>query len=627
MRLLLLFLVTYLSLVPVLASEEITDYHCDISIQTDGALLIRETIRVKAEQQAIRRGIYRDFPTRYHRPDGSRYNTSFEVISVSRDGKPEPWHQQARSNGERVYIGTPEHTLTPGFYTYQITYRTQRQITFLADNDELYFNAIGHGFSFPIQQARVTITLPAAIPFKRWRAYTGQQGSHEQAATVIQPRPGQLHVEVERVLRANEGVTIVANWPKGVIQPPTAPQQWRWWLSDYVVALIAILAWLVLLVYLLIRWYQIGRDPKAGSIIPLFSPPAGLSPAACYYVYHQHFSPIAFSAAIVSMAVKGHLNISENDNKGEFQLSLSVADTPLSRGEQAVQAALFAQAGTTLTLAKRHDRRVERANDRLKGSLKQEYGHQNFRLNIGSFLIGLLLAIVGFVTMTLVVNNATYAGQALFAAAFSFPIFKYGVALFSRPHRRLRTFLMLFFNALVLAAILYMMPAGQPLASIEQMALLLYAIGCCFLLTLFYWLLQAPTLSGRKLLDQLEGFRLYLSVAEQALLSFQHPPEQTPELFARYLPYAIALGVENQWGERFSAVLTQAQAANDPALAWYHHSASPHHFSSQLGNGLSSSLSSTIAAAATAPSSSSGFSGFSGGSSGGGGGGGGGGGW
>jgi hypothetical protein len=151
----------------------------------------------------------------------------------------------------------------------------------------------------------------------------------------------------------------------------------------------------------------------------------------------------------------------------------------------------------------------------------------------------------------------------------------------------------------------------------------------------FRWL-QAPTVAGRKIMDQIEGFRLYLGVAEEDRLEAMNPPDKTPELFERFLPYAIALDVENTWAKRFAGVLAAAAATATSATvgSWYagnqNWSNDPVGFADHLG----SSLSQTIAAAATPPGTSGGGFGGSGGggssgggSSGGGGGGGGGSGW
>ena len=150
--------------------------------------------------------------------------------------------------------------------------------------------------------------------------------------------------------------------------------------------------------------------------------------------------------------------------------------------------------------------------------------------------------------------------------------------------------------------------------------------GIILLHLLFLYLLKAPTLQGRHLMDQVEGFKMYLAVAEKERLQLLHPPDKTPELFEKYLPYAFALDVENEWSEQFAEVLAQAQKNGQSyAPAWYEGSSWNSQNFSGLAAGLGSSLSSSIAAAATPPSSSSGSGG--GGSSGGGGGGGGGSGW
>ena len=147
----------------------------------------------------------------------------------------------------------------------------------------------------------------------------------------------------------------------------------------------------------------------------------------------------------------------------------------------------------------------------------------------------------------------------------------------------------------------------------------------------FFTLLKRPTNAGRKIMDEIEGFRMYLATAEEQRLEFLHPPEKTPELFERYLPYAIALDVENAWSDKFADVLLAA--ANNPGEGntryeprWY---GSNSWTVSSLGD-VGSDLGTVVASSARPPGSSSGSGGLSGGGggfSGGGGGGGGGGGW
>ena len=138
--------------------------------------------------------------------------------------------------------------------------------------------------------------------------------------------------------------------------------------------------------------------------------------------------------------------------------------------------------------------------------------------------------------------------------------------------------------------------------------------------------LKAATPRGRALLDRLDGFRMYLEVAEKDELALRNPPEKTPELFERLLPFALALGVEQAWAERFADVFARLEgsAGGGYRPAWY----SGRFDTRNLGGftkDVGRSFSSAIAAAAAPPGSTSGSGG--GGFSGGGGGGGGGGGW
>ena len=145
-----------------------------------------ETLRVRAEGEQIRRGLLRDFPTRYVDRRGRRVVTGFEVISVLRDGRAEPHALEKLANGVRIRIGDPEVYLSPGEYTYTISYRTDRQLGFFADHDELYWNVTGNGWDFPIDavsarcSCRATST-PRRSPSRPTPGRKGAQGRDWQA--------------------------------------------------------------------------------------------------------------------------------------------------------------------------------------------------------------------------------------------------------------------------------------------------------------------------------------------------------------------------------------------------------------------------------------------------------------
>lgn len=165
---------------------------------------------------------------------------------------------------------------------------------------------------------------------------------------------------------------------------------------------------------------------------------------------------------------------------------------------------------------------------------------------------------------------------------------------------------------------------GQALASRWYLPMLLPALALPLVISAFFWI-AAPTREGRAVLDRIAGFKQYLSITERERLDRMTAPLDTPEIFERYLPFAIALGVENRWADRFAAVLAAAAVQGRQGFGWYSGSDSPWDNPGRFASTVGSSLSGAISSASTAPGSSSGSGG--GGSSGGGGGGGGGGGW
>jgi len=110
--------------------ERITDFNSRIIVHSDASLTVTETIRVYCAGAEIKRGIVRDFPTRYKGRAGETVTVPFQIVSIQRDGKSEPYHVETVSNGKKIFIGHKDVFLNPGYYTYAITYQTGRQLGF-----------------------------------------------------------------------------------------------------------------------------------------------------------------------------------------------------------------------------------------------------------------------------------------------------------------------------------------------------------------------------------------------------------------------------------------------------------------------------------------------------------------
>jgi len=554
--------------VPALAGadERILQYHSDVMIHPNGEITVTENIRVRAEGRNIKRGIYRDFPTRYKDRLGNHYRVEFSVDTVSRDDAAESWHSEERANGIRIYIGRRDRMLNPGVHQYQIRFRTNRQLGFFADHDELWWNVTGNGWAFPIDSASARIAFPFEVQPDdlELSAFTGRYGSTESSATrrIIDGRT--VEFSTTRPLASREGLSVIAAWPKGLIEEPSTQQKIRWFARDNGAVIVLSLGLILTLSLYYAAWVKVGRDPRKGVIIPRFQPPTGLSPAADRYVRDMSFDRHAFTAAIVSLAVKGQIKIEEEGDEFTLRRIPEDSKAALTRGETGVLEALLPYTPSSITLNNTNYKHFQQARSALKRALRDEYLGRLFHL------------------------NTLYVAPPIIAT--------------------------------VLAAVIALAFDSSAAIWIAWLVLNVLAHG------IFIWLMRAPTPAGRHVMDEIEGFRNYLDTAERDRLDRMRSQAMTPEVFESFLPYAYALGVENNWCARFAREMPQEirqQSGYQPA--WYSGRYRGMSALNHLGSGFGSSLSTAISSSSSPPGSSSGSGG--GGFSGGGGGGGGGGGW
>lgn len=543
------------------AQERILLFHSDIEIAADASMTVTETIRVRAEGDLIRRGLYREFPTRYRDRAGNAYRVEFEVLQLLRDGQPEPWSVEASRNGVRVDFGDDRLLQAPREYEYQLQYRTNRQIGFFDTHDELYWNVTGNGWGFVIEQASARVFLPAQInpDLLSIEGYTGAFGDAGQDYLVSNTH-SEAGITTTLPLLPAQGLTLVLSFPKGIVSEPDAAQRVDWFFADNLAALLALLTLLMSMIYLFLCWLRVGRDPPRGVIFPHYEPPSGFSPAASRYIMRLHYDNKALTAAIVNLAVKGGLQISQLGDK--YTLTKRQAGQDLSSGEAALYAQLFRKSNV-LELENENHAVLSKAKSAHARALSKEFKGPYFVRN-GWYLMPSMLVTLLMLLVTVSVTTFTPLSLLIFGSLIPLHL-------------------------------------------------------------LFAWLLHQPTALGRAMMDKLEGFKLFLEVAEKDDLDIKHPPELTPALFEQYLPYAIALGVELAWGKKFARVFAdiKGQDGVDYRPRWYAGSfdaARLTAFTKTIGSGFDSAISS----AATAPGSSSGAGGggFSGGGGGGGGGGG-----
>ncbi|HEY4987767.1 MAG TPA: DUF2207 domain-containing protein, partial [Bradyrhizobium sp.] len=549
--------------------EHITSFDSDITVAANGELTVAETIAVIARGEQITHGIYRDFPTRYKDKHGADVHVRFDVVSVTMDGHDEPYSTDSIDNGVRVKIGDKDTTLTTGPHVFKLTYVTARQIGFFANYDELYWNVTGNGWAFQIDQAAVTIRLPVKAKITQHSVYTGAVGSTDQNATSQEMSPNVIHFVTTRALQPNEGLTVAVGFSKGVIAPPSAAELQREFIRDNAGVVVALLGVFALATFYLVTWWQHGRDPKRGTIIPLYNAPAGLSPEAVRYIHRMAYDRKAFAAALINMAVKGYLKISEA--KGVYTLERtgkSEAECGLSPGEIGMATALFTGGlKSSIELKQSNHSAVQSAISALQRALKTECDKHYFITNGGWFAGGVaVLLLTGLAAALLSEDSATAIGVFFWLSIWSIgtsfllhQMWTNWVTVFTGPGSRfmnlLSAVLMTVFAVPFTVGLLFgLFMFGSAVSGWAAFALSIGGI----LVYVFHQLLKAPTVLGAQTLDQIDGFKMYLETAEKDRLEMLNPPAVTPAVFEKFLPYAIALDCENRWSKKFEQ---QAAAA------------------------------------------------------------------
>jgi len=607
-------------------AERILNFKSHLQVHANAGITVTEEITVYSAAIDIKRGIYRSLPVNYTDHLNNQYKARYEIISVLRDGQPEPYHIEYDGDYKVVYIGEENVYLNPGIYTYTITYESPRQIRFFDGYDELYWNVTGNMWGFPIDSAEVSVTMPSAVNIISQTAYTGYFGDQGQDYVISKGANGDFVCRTTRPLFATEGLSFAFSFPKGVILEPTQSELFGYFISDNIGTIISIVILLLTALYFIFAWFKVGRDPEKGAIPVLYFPPEKMTAGALRFVHKMGFDNKAFTAAIIQMAVKKFLVI-ENE-KGEYTLrKIDQSESSLSPEEKAIASTLF-RSGSVVKLKNTNHETISKAISGFKYQLKSTYQKTNFFTNIRWFIPGLIATLVAILIMLV----GLFRGGPVGLPTILFLIFGGGSILFF--YAMITTWKKVKTNKKLIASAILLTVISVPLLIVFTIVSLAYITEIAYLpmlflmagignAVLFHYLLKAPTIEGRRLMDQIDGFKEYLAVAEKDELNLQNPPEKTPQLFESYLPYAVALGVENAWGSRFDDLIKKALEDHSYNPSWYIGANIATFSAVSFASGLSGSFSSAVSSSSVSPSSSgSGGGGFSGGGGGGGGGGG-----
>ena len=607
--------------------ERIISFHSDIIVNQKGGIQVSEHIKVYATGNTIKRGIFRTLPETRNLNDREQ-KVRYSDISITKNGEQEDFHEKTNNGNLVLYVGKKNVFLTPAVYDYVINYTAENQIGFFPKYDEFYWNVNGLAWDFNTEQISANIKLPDGAKILQNSCYTGKYGEKGEDCSFEKISDNEISFSAKD-FAMNEGLTVAVGFAKGLILPPPPPT----FLEKYGILITGTLFLAGLFFFFFRSWDKYGRDSQSPTIYPQFNPPNNLSPASFGYLKNERFGTNLVTAAVVDLAIKGFIKITESEeskflglsNQKKYTLTkLKSSDKILPAEEQEILERLFSESEDSITLDDTYDSNVESMVKQVDGSLS--YAHDAF-LRIGNnqkklifpilaltvlYSVGLLISYllnpesgnillggVIYVILLVVFFLNQYFGNFLtYAKAFwIIPLILFSIAVFILNSVYKSTYLQNF-----------------------NFSYLLLMVGFAGMM-IYSFLIRKPTPEKLEQKSLIDGFEMYLSAAEKQLMKFHNPPEMTPEIFEKYLPFAMVLGVDEIWGKKFESML---QNMGTPYQnSWYIGGS----FQNMLFiSAFSSSMTSSLSTAATPPSSSGSGSG-GGGFSGGGGGGGGGGGW
>jgi hypothetical protein len=567
--LLVCLLACFAAAIPAAARQlRIKHFDAQIEVHTNGTMEVTETIEVQFT--GVWHGIYRTIPVQYFDPAGFNYTLLLDPIAITDDAGRKLKYERSREGRNakfKIYVPAAEDTARTVIFRYQVL----DALRFEEDHDELYWNVTGDEWDAPIDLATAHIALPAGATGVRAVAYTGAYGANAHDAKITIGGDA-IDVESTRPLSFREGLTAVVGFDKGLVHPASSFTLFLRFLRSNLPLLLPVFVFFGMLWW----WWTHGRDPQRNAIAVQYDPPDNLSPGECGTLVDNQAAMSDITATLVDLAVKGYLTIEQQEethmlglshNKEyTFHLKKPPAEWSTARPhEQEMLTALFdAGAVTDVRLADLQNHfytHLPAIRERIFSALMGDgyYFHRPDTMKIGYIGAGVVVGILFF-----------FASSVL-----------------------------------------------QRITGIPSPTWTVAGFLSGFIICAFGWFMSSRTTAGERALEKVLGFEEFLGRVEKDQIARL---ETRPELFEKFLPYAMALHVEKKWVQAF------AEIALEP----------PEWFQAPYGSGfqalylvndlnfMSSHVGSVMTSAPRSSSGSSGFGGggFSGGGFGGGGGGG-----
>ncbi|HEX7918194.1 MAG TPA: DUF2207 domain-containing protein, partial [Gemmatimonadales bacterium] len=508
MRKLFLLLACLAAAVPVAAQKSYTidRLHSRVEVLPNGDIDVTESIT--ATFIGSYNGIYRKIPLQYRNAAGLNWSIALaDVRAIDGEGNALRIEQLREGFSAKIKMWIPG--ANNASRTVILHYRASNALRFFEDHDELYWNATGDEWDVALGDVSAEVILPEGAGGVRATSYNGVYGSKGSEAVIDSSGGRRLTFTMPHKMGFREGLTVVVGWNKGLVKAPTAADKTARLLHDNWPLFIPIPVFL-LMFWL---WRTRGKDPEARPVMTQYDPPGGMTPAEAGTITDESVDMRDITATMVDLAVRGFIKIEEK--KEEKFLGLFGGGTEywfhsrqprdqwegLLAHEQRLLRGIFSSSSTSVQMSD------------LVNEFYSEIG------GIKSAVFDRLVERGYYRTRPDRVRGAWVAGGVIIGFAIAF----LGAAISQR---------------------FFLTPVPFILAGILS-GLIILAFG---------WNMPARTEEGARAFEGVQGFEDFLTRVDSD--RFERVIK-TPEMFEKFLPYAMAFGVDKQWTRAFADIYTQ----------------------------------------------------------------------
>ncbi|MEI6479179.1 MAG: DUF2207 domain-containing protein, partial [bacterium] len=506
-----------------------------------------------------------------------------------------------------------------------IDYKVHGGVGFYKDHDEIYWNLFTD-YDVPVKKITAVVVPPEGNYGVSSLSYYLYETRARQTNTISALEDKTVHIEASDFL-PKESLTFAVGWPKGII---TKSAFWKDWFNLHWGDISAVIIIILTIVSLFIYWLFTEKIKQGrGTVVAEYDPPKDLRPAMAELIVTERITKRSWPATVVDLAVRGYLKI-EEEKEGVFGKAINTLP-------KAIFFIIFLSFASIILSSMFFDRSYSSPSGDSSNSLFSYFFAFAFIIVIGKSLLNIMKGGLTQSDYTLTVTKdclgdndlepyekqfiSNIAGLEV-GSSFSTKLARKGAypelyskmqsleselreetdsetKAYSVPISKQKIFNLIYIFPIIVVFFLFFFYSS--LVDIFQSQLLSITLSVVWsLITVFVFVRYNPRLSkdGQILKEEWLGFKLYLETAERYRMQ-----NLTPEIFEKYLPYAIVFSVEEKWSKAFESIVTTPPSwygtsgvyagANAGGIASSVGGFSPSAFSSSFATSFSSSFGSS----------------------------------